>query len=124
MALHIEIRETASCVYQFDLNGSIDNESYIDLEKRFHSIMDGKAKGIYVNMRRVDYVSSAGMGVLVSVWKLLQKNKVSFVLVGLQPMVKKVFDLMRLSALFTILDQTPAEGETLDPADSHAAEKS
>ena len=104
MGLSVDIKEKNDHAYIVDLKGSIDNESYQDLEKRFKKITNDYTRAVYLNMACVDYVSSAGMGVLVTEKKLLQKNNAFFAMAGLQAPVKKVFDLMRLSTIFVILE--------------------
>lgn len=104
MPLSVDIEERANHVYIVDLKGSIDNESYQDLEKKFQKITNNHTQAVYLNMKRVDYISSAGIGVLITEKKLLQKSNAFFAVAGLQPAVKKVFDLMRLSTIFVILE--------------------
>ena len=114
MALNIEVKEIANHSYIVDLNGSLDNESYSDLEMRFKKISHQCTKAVCLNMKRVSYISSAGIGVLVSERKLLSGYHALMALVGLQPAVRKVFDLMKLSPIFLMLDELPRTDEEVN----------
>ena len=111
MALNIEVKEIARRNYIVDLHGSIDNESYLDLEKSLRGIAHEQTKTVTLNMKRVSYISSAGIGVLLSGRKLLNERSAVMALAGLQPLVKKVFDVMKLSPIFLILDDLPRTDE-------------
>ena len=117
MTLHIAVKEQVDHVYLVQLKGSIDNESYQELEKSFGSITHEKTKAVCLDMRQVDYVSSAGMGTLVTEKKALQRSSAVFAIAGLQPQVRKVFDMMRLSPLFTLLNDVSEIDQCLDSSD-------
>ena len=117
MALHITVKEQADHVYWVELKGSIDNESYQELEKSFSSITHEKTKAVCLDMRHVDYVSSAGIGTLVTEKKTLQKSNAILAMAGLQPQVRKVFDMMRLLPLFVILNDVSKIAQCLDSPD-------
>ena len=114
MALNIAVKEIANHSYVVDLDGSIDNDSYLDLEKSLTKITREGTKAVYLDMKHVDYVSSAGMGVLVSERKRSNQYSALMAITDLQPMVRKVFDMMKLSSIFFIIDDLPRTDEEIN----------
>ena len=104
MALTIAVKEQTDHIYLVELKGSIDNESYQELEKSFGRITHEKTRAICLDMKHVQYVSSAGIGALITEKKALQKSNAVLAIANLQPQVGKVFDMMRLSPLFAMLN--------------------
>lgn len=57
-----------------------------------------------MDMARHDYVSSAGLRVMLKTAKTSRAAKKKLVLAGLQPTVQEVFDISGFTALFVIVD--------------------
>ncbi len=114
MPLSILIKEKADRAYVADLKGSIDNETYLELQEHLHKVPYEKMRLLCLNMRRVDYLSSAGIGALITEKKSVESHRAVFAMAGLQPLVKKVLDLMKLSGLFVLLDDVPETEEQFE----------
>lgn len=59
---------------------------------------------IIFDLSKVDFVSSAGLRVLVASLKIIQEKKAQLVLCGLKSSVKKVFDIVDMNSMFLIRD--------------------
>ncbi|KQY16340.1 hypothetical protein ASE23_20380 [Rhizobium sp. Root73] len=57
-----------------------------------------------MDMAGLDYVSSAGLRVMLKTAKASRAAKKKLVLAGLQPAVQEVFDISGFTALFVIVD--------------------
>ncbi|UCH89590.1 MAG: STAS domain-containing protein [Thermoplasmata archaeon] len=82
------------------VKGKIDANTALDLESRLNSIISDKKFKLIIDMKDVDFISSAGLRVLLAGLKETKKNDGELVLVGLQPQVKEVFDITGFTSLF------------------------
>jgi anti-sigma B factor antagonist len=73
---------------------------------RFKEVLEGLlgdgTDRIAMDLSRLDYVDSAGLGVLVSTLKMLRARGGDLRLFGLKDSVRMIFDLTRLSKVFRI----------------------
>lgn len=74
--------------------GSVDSDMYLILQKEVEAVLAKLPKVIIFDMRGVNYISSAGLGVVFKTKKFLKQNKGELYLVNLTPPVKKVFDIV------------------------------
>jgi anti-sigma B factor antagonist len=78
---------------------------------------------VVVDLSEVDFVDSAGVGVLVSVFKRTRLRGRRAAFVGVQPGVRSVLAILRLDQIFEIRPDAPAalraiESGVGDPADA------
>ena len=64
---------------------------------------------VIMDMSRVDFLDSSGLGAVVAVMKLLGKER-RLELSGLTPNVAKVFRLTRMDTVFTLHESLPVGG--------------
>jgi anti-anti-sigma factor len=82
--------------------GRLDTNTSGSLESRLlRALAEGEAS-LTVDLERIDYVSSAGLRVLLMIAKRLRPPAGRLVLCGLTPAVRQTFDLAGFSALFAI----------------------
>ena len=82
--------------------GRIDGMSAKEVEKTLNTMILQGERVIGADFEKVDYVSSAGLGLIVWAKKALSRNNASFVMVNLQPQIEKLLDLMKLDEGFKI----------------------
>jgi anti-sigma B factor antagonist len=90
----------------------IDAASAIQFKERMREIAERSAPRIVLDMSRVQFLDSSGLGAIVAVKKLLGVDR-SLELASLTTTVEKVFRLTRMDTIFTI-------HPTLDAAVSNA----
>jgi anti-sigma B factor antagonist len=66
------------------------------------------AKRVILDMSRVNFLDSSGLGAVVASMKALAPER-KLELSGLTPTVQKVFRLTRMDSVFIIHDRLPAE---------------
>ncbi|MCP4403739.1 MAG: STAS domain-containing protein [bacterium] len=74
--------------------GSIDITTYPILEKKVDRLLQTSPATLVFDMKEVEYVSSAGVRVVLKAQKALKKREGKLVLMNLQPHVKKVFEII------------------------------
>ena len=95
MPLQVHVEENSPGVYTVRPEGSIDASTHGVLGSAVDGLLAKSAKVIAFHMARVQFVSSAGIGVVVAAEKALRPRGGRVLLVDLTPPVKKVFDIVR-----------------------------
>ncbi|MBI2298893.1 MAG: STAS domain-containing protein [Armatimonadetes bacterium] len=89
------------------VSGRIDAYTAPDVEEQLQAaVSDGRH--LVVDLTATDYVSSAGLRVLLTLAKRSARGDFQMRLSGLQEAVREVFDIAGFSRLFEVRD-TPAE---------------
>lgn len=111
----LTIRETLKAeVLVLNLEGRLDVGTSPALEKRLHEAFDGGGRRLVLDLAGLEYVSSAGLRVLLAALDRLEKAEGRMVLSGTQGYVLEVFDV---AGLVTVFPMVP----TLEEAEARAA---
>jgi len=86
------------------LKGFIDTTTAPEFEKAFQGVLNDRKYKIVVDLKGVNYISSAGWGIFISEIKRIRGQKGDLVLVGMNPEVSEVFELLEFN---TILKSFP-----------------
>lgn len=84
----------------------IDAAGAIQFKDRMRDLARSQAPRIVLDMQKVAFLDSSGLGAVVAVMKSLAPER-RLELSGLTPTVQKVFRLTRMDSVFTIHDQLP-----------------
>jgi len=87
--------------YQLSIGGEVDASSSIHLEEGLKDAM-AASKKIIVDLTELEYISSAGLGVFMSIIQDLENKDIKFVIYGMEPKVFEVFEILGLNQLITI----------------------
>lgn len=82
------------------VEGRIDTLTAPDLEKE---LTLGEVKELLFDFSKVEYISSAGLRVLVRAYKQMAAANGTMKLAGVQPIVKEVFDITGFADTFTFI---------------------
>ena len=88
------------------LSGRFDAQSAAQVDAALQATLQGGSGKLLVDMTKVDYVSSAGLRVLLSAAKKSGSLGGRLVLCGLQPYVLEVFEVAGFTSIFQILPDT------------------
>ncbi len=89
-------------VVVFRIKGDIDAYSSPNLKDKVAKEIGKGTKKIVLNLTNVDYIDSAGLGVLVALLKRVKKEQGILRISGLKPNILKIFQLTRLNQIFDI----------------------
>lgn len=109
VGLSIELEEIEHRVI-LRLDGRIDAASAPILERKLNSLVEEDHLYLLLDFSRVDYLSSAGMRVLLSVSKKLQVKKGNLVLFSIG---EEVFEVIKMAGFDKILRIFSNEKEAL-----------
>ena len=97
MALNVRIEqdiksgETAR-VY---VEGRVDTASAPDLEKEIQPLLDGAVKQLVFDLEGLEFITSAGIRVIMAARKRMAEREGSCLLVNLQPQIEKVLEIVK-----------------------------
>lgn len=96
MPLKVAVEARAGGAYVIlQAEGSIDANTSSILAAEVEAVLQRSPSLIIFNLERVGFVSSAGIGVVLSAEKALKKSGGKALLVNLKPQIRKVFDIVR-----------------------------
>lgn len=90
------------------VGGDVDASSSIQLDTEIKNAIEGGDKKILVDCSKLNYISSAGLGVFMSYIQDIETNKVKLVISGLNKKVLNVFEILGLDQLLKIESSTEA----------------
>ncbi len=99
-------------------DGRLDSTASRTLETALQAQLDVTHTRLVIDMSRVQYISSSGLRVFVSIWRRAQKQGGNIALTGLSPRVREVFQISGFDTLFTIASSMEEAAASLSPAQS------
>lgn len=112
---HPELRSASLLVQDNYLNYSFAEQFKRALKDICRDRLDKGMNRFVIDLSEVKVMDSCGLSVLIGLKKLIDTEKGSLVLVGLTPMVERLFVLTKLDRAFEILP-TAAEALAASPA--------
>jgi anti-anti-sigma factor len=85
--------------------GRLDFGAAAEFQRQLEQVLVGAAaasEAVIVDCAALDYVSSAGLRVLLRVAKTAQRSGIGFVLCALQPAVREVFEVSGFSRIIAV----------------------
>jgi len=101
---------TIDSVTVVEMEGNLDTNTSVDAQEHINALIDDGAVKLLVDFAKVDFVSSAGLRVLLATAKRLGGSGGSLRICGLNEAVNEVFEI---SGFSTILDVFPSRDEAL-----------
>jgi anti-sigma B factor antagonist len=83
-----------------EVSGVLDLHTADDFEAILEDSFRKKQYKIILNLEKLTYISSAGIGILVGVIKDVRKNRGDIKIANVNPEIYKVFDLLDLQGFF------------------------
>jgi len=97
------IEETQSGVNIFKLNGRLDSNTSQGFEKRIFQAIDDGSKSMIIDFKDLDYISSAGLRVILKATKALKREEGKMMLCDMQDYVKEVFEIAGFDSFLPIV---------------------
>jgi anti-sigma B factor antagonist len=95
MPLYVHVQEKSRGVYTVYPEGSVDTNTYTILKSEIEKIMAQSPRLIIFDMEEVEFISSAGVGVILIAEQSAKAQGGGTFIVHLQPQIKKVFDILK-----------------------------
>ena len=91
-----------------DLEGNLALESNAQFRKHVADIIDAGARKLIINMARVKYMDSSGLGELISCYTTLQRMSGRIKLLHLSDRLQRLLVITKLTSVFETFDSEPA----------------
>ena len=91
--------------------GPIDSDTYLDFNDSIQPLLVAATKGVVLDLENVDYISSAGLGVLFTMKKLLKANGGELLFCNMKPPIVRLFEIVNAlpkETLFKDADEADA----------------
>ena len=107
MPLTVTVTKKESGIFTVSPAGSIDSETYMELEKEIRTIMDSSPKGIILNLEGVTFISSMGLRTIFMAREMMEEKKGTLVIANPQPKIKEMFDIVKVipDSMFASLEE-------------------
>ena len=97
------IEEIKSDYVTFSLNGRLDSNTSASLEKRIDDAMESGATKLIIDFDRLDYISSAGLRIILKTTKALDRANGKIMLCAMQDYVREVFEIAGFDTFLPIV---------------------
>jgi anti-anti-sigma factor len=104
------LQQAQAGIVSLSVIGRLDAVSAIDADREFSKVLEADNDKLLINLAQLEYISSAGLRVLLVVAKKIQQKGGKVVLCSMLPNVTEVFEISGFSSIFKIF-ATPAEAE-------------
>ncbi len=95
-------QEKTNDVVVISLKGRLNVTTTAELEQVFAKLIEEKQSKVLVECRELEYISSAGLRVLLTAAKQFKKISGEIALAGLSQNVKQVFEISGFTSIFPI----------------------
>ena len=96
------IQREKNSVVILDIDGEIDLYNASDIKTTVQNLIDEQKYDVVINLEKVPYIDSSGIGALISSLSNLKKYQGSLKIINLLASVKRVFELTKLISFFDI----------------------
>ena len=113
MDIKVNVREAPGDCYVVDLSGEIDVYTSPKVKDAIGELIDRGVYFLVINLEKVRYIDSTGLGVLIGGLKRVREHGGSVNLVCTNPQIKKIFDITGLVKIFGIFESEDAAMKAL-----------
>ena len=85
-----------------EFSGNLDTNTAPDAEKTINDLLDGGVSRLLVNFQDLNYISSAGLRVLLATAKKLMASSGALKICSLNSTVQEVFDISGFSTILSV----------------------
>ncbi len=100
--------EPRGTVILLRLGGRLDSLTSPQLETKLLALVEGGTRQLVLDLMNLDYISSAGLRVLLMVAKKLKAANGQVALAAMKSHIREIFDIAGFSTIFPIHDQIDA----------------
>jgi len=85
-----------------EVGGFLDAHTVAGFEKQMNALVDNQASRIILDLSKLNYISSAGIGAMMSLLQRLRRESGDLVLWRPSPKVFKILELLGFTGIFRI----------------------
>jgi anti-sigma B factor antagonist len=88
----------------YRLIGRLDSNTSQGFEQKLFQAISEGAKNMVVDFKDIDYISSAGLRVILKAFKALQREDGRIILCSMQKFVREIFKMIGIDSFVPIVD--------------------
>ncbi len=100
-------------IVSITIKGRLDADSSLEAEKVVEDALEGQTQRVLFNLASLEYLSSAGLRVLLGAAKEMRRRNGKIVLCALNEFVKELFEVSGFQSLIPIADSVESGIEVL-----------
>ena len=102
IGISVQTRNTTMFV---DLNGELDHHTSEEVRTKLTSVIaEHEIKNIIFNLKRLNFMDSSGIGIILGRYNQLKEVNGRIFVVGMNPLVSKVFKLSGLNKIIDVIE--------------------
>jgi anti-sigma B factor antagonist len=102
-AMRFDVERISPVADRVVLDGRLDSVTVGQVETQFTAVLANTGRHAVLDMRRLDFLSSLGIRLLISVTRVITRRGGRVVAFGAQPMVAEVLDAMALDDILPLV---------------------
>ena len=114
MELKVDVIQKAQGVYVVQPIGLLNSSTFSLMDKEVDAILAKSPTLLVLDLDGLEYLSSAGLRVILKAREALKKNNARLVFMNLQPQIRKVFDIVSALPSMQIFKNIEELDEYLD----------
>ena len=87
----MEVRQNEICI--FSIVGRLDSNTSTELDKRIVTSLENGSHHIILNCKQLDYITSAGLRVVVKTAKKMKSGEGKLILCSMEDYVREIFEI-------------------------------
>lgn len=97
-----EYKCTGLTVQVVKVDGYIDAHTFPDLEKRLRGFIDNGQHHIILDFETLDYISSAGLGLLLGIHRLISQRQGGLKIFNMSESLLRIFEVLGFSRIIEV----------------------
>lgn len=97
-----------------NLSGSLDIYTSTEFKTYLNDLISENPKSIIVNMEKLTYIDSSGIGMLIKSMNQIKELNIEFIIANMKEQLNKLFLVAGLSAYFTFMPESVFKEKYLD----------
>lgn len=95
MSIGINVANEANQGKRISISGSLDSDTAPELQLTVDTEVTDSLQTLIIDFKELEFLSSAGLRVIFKAKKVIDNSGGKFLLVNLQPQIKKVFEIIK-----------------------------
>src|SRR5699024_6126351 len=95
-------------LWDIKLDGDLDIYTSNDFRNKVIQSFEQKEVSLNIDGEKLKYIDNTGLGVLISILKILQEKDKEIYIENIKPNIRKIFDITELDKLFVIRGENNA----------------
>lgn len=99
--INIESKIIDSC-WNVSLSGELDVSNCNELKVYLNELLEKEMLNITLDIKNLEYIDSTGLGVIISILKVLKSNQKEISIINARDNIKKILNITGLDKIFNL----------------------